>query len=121
MDIVSRKRINLLINLAGITRVDSRGPDVKLIQRVAAECDFPIRELKELVDSPEPIGSFGALSQNQKEQYMFNICELMALVELSEYKKLLCHKVAHELEYDNNELTQIIHRFQRKILVEKPA
>ena len=121
MDIVSRKRINLLINLAGITKVDSPSPEVEMIQRVAAECDFSELELKKLVDSPEPIGSFGALSQNQKEQYMYNVCELMTLVELSEYKKLLCQKVAHDLEYSSTELDKILNKFQKKVLVEKTA
>ena len=121
MDIVSRKRINLLISLAGITRIDSHTPAVKLILHVATECDFSTSELKELVDSPEPIGSFGALSPNQKEQYMYNLCELMALVELNEFKKLLCQKVAHDLGYSNMELIEITNRFQKKVLVVYPA
>ena len=119
MDIVARKRINLLVNLAGITRVDLLSPAVELIQRVATECDFSTSDLKELVNSPEPIGSFGALSKNQKEQYMYNVCELIALIELSEYKKLLYQKVAYDLGYDNIELTKILNRFQRKVRVEK--
>jgi len=115
MDIVSRKRINLLINLANIQRVDSRCPKVDLIKRVADECNFSKQELAELLDSPEPIGSFGALSQSQKKQYMYNICELMAMINIDFQKKLLFQKVAHDLEYDNSQLNNILDTFQKQM------
>ena len=62
MDIVSRQRINILIHLADIQSVSS-SPEFNLIRRVAEECNFPPKDLKALVKSPDPIGSFGALSE----------------------------------------------------------
>lgn len=115
MDIVSRQRINILIHLADIQSVESSTPEVNLIQRVADECNFSKSDLSSLVSSPEPIGSFGALSQSQKKQYMYNICELMAMIELNNQKKLLCQKVAYDLEYDSNQLNIIIDEFQKQM------
>ncbi len=115
MDIVSRQRINILIHLADIQSTESSSPEGNLIQRVADECDFSKTDLNSLVNSPEPIGSFGALSQSQKKQYMYNICELMAMIELNKQKKLLCHKVAYDLEYDSNQLSIIVDKFERQI------
>lgn len=67
MDIVSRQRINLLIQLAGISSVNSNSPAAKIVKRVAKECEFPDKDLNKLLKSPEPIGTFGALSPNQKK------------------------------------------------------
>jgi hypothetical protein len=115
MDIVSRQRINILIHLADIQSAELTSPEGKLIHRVAEECNFPKPDLDTLIASPEPIGSFGALSQSQKKQYMYNICELMALVELSNQKKLLCQRVGYDLEYDNNQINTIIDQFQSEL------
>jgi len=114
MDIVSRQRINILIHLAGIQSVDSSSPEVNLILRIADECKFSKLDLRTLVNSPEPISSFGALSQSQKKQYMYSICELMSLIELNNQKRLLCQKVAFDLDYDSNQLNVIIDKFQRQ-------
>lgn len=117
MDIVSRQRINILIHLAGIKSLDSSTPVAKLILRVADECKFSKIDLSSLVNSPDPIGSFGALSPSQKKQYMYNICELMALVELTSQKKLLCQKIAYDLEYDSNQFNHIVGNIQQQPLV----
>lgn len=112
MDIVSRQRINILIHLAGIQSIESLSPEFSLIQRVADECNFSKLDLTNLVNSPEPIASLGALSQGQKKQYMYSICELMTLIELNSQKKLLCQKVAYDLDYDSNQLNAILDKFQ---------
>ncbi len=113
MDIVSRQRINILIHLAEIQST-SASPALNLIQRVADECKFPKNELEALISSPEPIGSFGALSESQKKLYMHNICELMALIHIDQHKKLLCQQMAYNLDYDSNQLNVIVERFQNK-------
>ena len=115
MDIVSRQRINILIHLAGIQSIESLSPEVSLIQRVADECNVSKLDLNNLVNSPEPIASFGALSPTQKKQYMYSICELMTLIELNNQKKLLCQKVAYDLDYDSNQLNIILDKFQNEM------
>lgn len=115
MDIVSRQNINLLIHLAGIEAVKCSSPELDLIKRVAGECNFSKVDLNTLIDSPEPIGSFGALSQSQKKQYMYSLCELMTLIELNNNQRLFCQKVAFDLEYDSNQLNVIIDNFQHQM------
>ncbi len=114
MDIVSRQRINILIHLAEIESAASSSPELSLIKRVADECQFPHQELSLLINSPDPIGSFGALSESQKKMYMYNICELMTLIELNQHKKLLCHKLAYDLNYDSNQLNTILDEFENQ-------
>ncbi len=114
MDIVSRQRINILIHLAGIQSVNASSPEGSLINRVAKECEFSQKDLKALITSPDPIGSFGALSEAQKKAYMYNICELMTLVELNQQKKLMCQKLAYDLSYDLNRLNIILKEFRKQ-------
>ena len=114
MDIVSRQRINILIHLSEIQSIESSSPEVSFIRRVAEECNFSKLDLATLVNSPEPIASFGALSPSQKKQYMYSICELMTLVEFNSHKKMLCQRVVYDLEYDSNQFNAILDKFQQE-------
>ena len=100
MDIVSRQRINLLIQLADLSSDDVLSPEFIFIKRVAKECNFCLLELNKLLKNPEPIGSFGALSPKQKKEYVVSICELMMLVELTRQNQMLCQKVTYDLGYN---------------------
>lgn len=113
MDIVSRQRINLLIQLANIDTVQSDSPAARIVKRVAKECDFPDRELTQLLRSPEPIGTFGALSPNQKAKYIFNVGELAATIKLNNYQTLMCHKLAYDLGYSKKDFDSIVSKVQR--------
>lgn len=113
MDIVSRQRINLLIQLAGISSVNSNSPAAKIVKRVAKECEFPDKDLNKLLKSPEPIGTFGALSPNQKEKYVNNLGELMGSIKLSNHKTLLCQKLVYDLGYSAKEFNSIVSKVQR--------
>lgn len=115
MDIVSRQRINVLIHLSGVQSINQSSPETNLIKRVAEECAFSNMDLNSLVEAPDPIGSFGALSQDQKKQYMYNICELMALIDLNQQKILFCQKLAYDLDYDSNQLNMILDEFQNQM------
>ena len=119
MDIVSRQRINLLIQLAGISSVNSNSPAAKIVKRVAKECEFPDKDLNKLLKSPEPIGTFGALSPNQKEKYVNNLGELMGSIKLSNHKALLCQKLVYDLVYSAKEFNSIVSKVQR--IKEKPV
>ena len=118
MDIVSRQRINLLIQLADISSLKSNSPAAKIVKRVAKECEFPECELIQLFRTPEPIGTFGALSANQKAKYIYNLGELAASIKLSTHNALLCQKLACDLGYSRKEFNSIITQVQR--LKDKP-
>ena len=113
MDIVSRQRINLLFQLAEIKTVKSESPAARIVKRVAKECDFPDKDLNQLLKSPEPIGTFGALSPNQKAKYIYNLGELMASIKFSNHKTLLCQKFAYDLGYSKGEFSSIVNKVQQ--------
>jgi len=119
MDIVSRQRINLLIQLAELSSVKSASPAAKIVKRVAKECNFPNCELNRLLRSPEPIGTFGALSPNQKAKYIYNLGELAASIKMNNHKMLLCHRLAYDLGYSRKEFNSIVTKVQR--LKERPG
>jgi len=115
MDIVSRQRINLLIQLADLSPDNVSSPGLIIIKRVAKECNFSLLELNQLLKEPEPIGTFGALSPNQKREYVYNIGELMLLVKLTNFKKLLCQKLAYDLGYNSLQFDELKAKIRSKI------
>ncbi len=117
MDIVSKQRINILIYLAELQSVSklSSSPAYRFIKQVAEECSCTSRELHSLITSPDEIASLGALSENQKKAYMYNICELMTFIKLDQQKKLFCQILAYDLNYDSNQMNVILEGFQKQI------
>ncbi len=114
MDIVLRQRINILIHLAEIESATSSSPEFEMIKRVAKGSNFSQKDLISLVKSPDPIGSFGALSESQKKIYMYNICELMSLIDLNQQKRLFCQELAYNLSYDINQMNVIFEEFRNR-------
>lgn len=112
MDIVSRQRLMVLIHLAELRSLNEQTPEAELIGRVAEECHFPKHELKNLINSPEPLASFGALSPKQKQLYMNNICELVALKELDAHKKLFCQGLAYELNFNLDQYKKLVNSYK---------
>ena len=118
MDIVARQRINILIHLAEVNSVSfSSSPVYGFIKRVADECGFSSNDLNSLIGSPDEIPSLGALSEHQKKDYMYNICELMSLIDLDQQKRLFCQKLAYDLNYDSNQMNVIIEKYQTLLQV----
>jgi hypothetical protein len=76
MDIVSRKQINILIRLAESDK-EFASEEKELILRLAKNKNFPLHEVEDLILHPEPIGSLGALSQNQKYEYLISCISLI--------------------------------------------
>lgn len=78
MDIVTRKQLNILIQLA---QSDKHFATVEreMIFRIAKEKNFPESEVTKLITRPEPIDSLGALSADQKFDYLYNCVELILI------------------------------------------
>lgn len=76
MDIVTRKQINILIRLAESDKEFAK-VEKDLILNLAKEKKFPAQEVLDLIQHPEPIGSLGALSQNQKYEYLLSCISLI--------------------------------------------
>jgi hypothetical protein len=117
MDIVTRQQLNILIHLA-----DRRStPEQDLINRIASESDFPATELDQLKKSPEPIGSLGALSDNQKFEYLYSIVELMVIGRVEVQNEVLrCEQLALDLGFNKAAIQLIrdeITRASKKVAI----
>ena len=88
MDIVTRQQLNILIHLAndGVSRQQD------MIERVAIASDFPLEQLDQLKKYPEPIGSLGALSTNQKFEYLYSMVEMMIVGQVEVQKDVLFYE-----------------------------
>lgn len=99
MDIVTRKQLNILIQLA---QADKHFSDKErdLIYNLARKKNFPSEGVRELIREPEPIGSFGALSDNQRFDYLYNCIDLMLIdKKIFDSEMLFCHNIAIKLDF----------------------
>ncbi len=78
MDIITRKQLNILIQLA-VSDKHFSNLERERIYEIARKKNFPQADVKELILNPEPIGTFGALSENQKFEYLFACIDLMLI------------------------------------------
>ena len=78
MDIITRKQLNILIQLANADKHFSTLERERIFE-IAELKGFAQEDVKELIINPEPIGSFGALSDNQKFEYLYTCIELMLI------------------------------------------
>jgi uncharacterized tellurite resistance protein B-like protein len=76
MDIVTRKQLNILIQLAEADKHFAKS-EREMIYRIAKDRQFPEEEVAELVKNPEPIDSLGALSADQKFEYLLSCIDLI--------------------------------------------
>lgn len=76
MDIVTRHKINMLIQLA---RADKHfaGEEKEKIYQIARQRNFSEKVVTDLMAAPEPIGTLGALSESQKVEYLLDAIELI--------------------------------------------
>ena len=76
MDIVTKKQLNILIQLA---EADKHFAKIErdLIFKIARERNFSDEEVNELIRNPQPIDSLGALSLDQKFDYLMSAIELV--------------------------------------------
>lgn len=99
MDIVTRKQLNILIQLAVADKHFSSVERDKIFALARAK-GFPQEEVKELIVNPEPIGSFGALSDKQKFEYLYTCIDLMLVdKKIFESEIKFCRDVAIKLGF----------------------
>ena len=99
MDIVTRKQLNILIQLAQADKHFS-DKERELIYDLARKKNFPTEGVRELIREPEPIGSFGALSADQRFDYLYNCIDLMLIdKKIFDSEILFCHNIAVKLDF----------------------
>lgn len=102
MDIVTRKQINILIQLAKADN-ELAASEKKMIYRIAEEKGFPKHEVTNLMKNTEPVGSLGALSEDQKFEYLFNAIALMKVdKKISSSELLFCQDIAIRMGFQKD-------------------
>lgn len=105
MDIVTRKQLNILIQLAEADKQFS-STEKDLIFDIAKRRNFPVEGVRELMRNPEPIESFGALSSNQKFEYLYSCVSLMLVDQkVSDSEVIFCINIAIKLGFKKNVVT----------------
>lgn len=108
MDIVTKKKLNILIQLA-LADKDFDAAERELIYRIARERNYPKEAVEELIDHPEPIGTLGALSESQKVDYLLSSIELvLADHRVAESEIVMSQHIAIKLGFFKNVVNHLI-------------
>jgi hypothetical protein len=113
MDIVTKKQLNILIQLA---EVDKHFAKVErdMIFRIASERNFAETELQELIRNPEPIGTLGALSNDQKFNYLMACIQLVyADQKVFESELIFVKSIAIKLGFKKSAVDYLIENFEK--------
>lgn len=114
MDIVTRKKLNLLIQLAESDKHFAKS-ERELIYRIAKDRNFSEEDVNQLIKNPEPIGSLGALSSEQKLDYLLTSIELMfADQKIFDSELTFCRNVAIKLGFKKGIIDYFVDNFEKK-------
>lgn len=113
MDIVTRKKLNLLIQLAESDKHFARS-EREMIYRIAKDRNFSEDEVNQLIKNPEPIGSLGALSSEQKLDYLITSIELMfADQKIFDSELTFCRNVAIKLGFKKGIIDYFVENYEK--------
>lgn len=99
MDIVTKKQLNILIQLAEADKHFAK-VEREMIFKIARDRNFSEEVVTSLIRNPEPIGTLGALSDDQKFQYLMACIELIfADHKIFESELIFCRGIAIKLGF----------------------
>ena len=114
MDIVTKKQLNILIQLAEADKHFAKA-EREMIFKIAKERNFPEESVNNLIRNPEPIDSLGALSNDQKFEYLFSTIELVyADHNVFESELIFCKNIAIKLGFRKGVIDYVIEHFSKK-------
>ncbi|HRI79565.1 MAG TPA: hypothetical protein PLR06_08515 [Cyclobacteriaceae bacterium] len=118
MDIVTKNKINILIQLAEADKHFATS-ERELIYKIASHHDFPHEIVAELIRQPEPIESLGALSMEQKLDFLLSSIELIFVDQrIFESEINLGKNIAIKLGFNKKVIDFLIENFEKKGLDE---
>ncbi|MEJ0032263.1 MAG: TerB family tellurite resistance protein [Bacteroidota bacterium] len=102
MDIVTKKQLNILIQLAEADKHFAK-VEREMVFRIAKERNFPEDAVNEIIRNPEPIGTLGALSNDQKFEYLIE-CILLMFIDQKVFESeiIFCKSIAIKLGFMKN-------------------
>jgi hypothetical protein len=102
MDIVTKKQLNILIQLAEADKHFAK-VEREMVFRIAKERNFPEDVVNDIIRNPEPIGTLGALSNDQKFEYLIDCIVLMFVDQkVFESEIIFCKSIAIKLGFMKN-------------------
>ena len=108
MDIVTKKQLNILIQLAEADKHFAK-TEREIIFKIAKDRNFPEQDVAHLIRNPEPIETLGALSQDQKFEYLMACIDLMfADQKIFESEVIFCKSIAIKLGFKKNVVDYLI-------------
>ena len=114
MDIVTKKQLNILIQLA---EADKHFAKIErdLIFKIAKERKFSEEEVNDLIRNPQPIDSLGALSLDQKFESLWSAIELVfADQNVFESEIIFCKNIAIKLGFKKGIIDYFIENYELK-------
>jgi len=114
MDIVTKKQLNILIQLAEADRHFAK-IERDLIYKIARDRNFSEETVAELIRNPEPIDSLGALSVDQKFEYLMSCIELIFVDQnVFESEIIFSKNIAIKLGFKKGIVDYFIENFEKK-------
>jgi uncharacterized tellurite resistance protein B-like protein len=114
MDIVTKKQLNILIQLAEADKHFAK-TERDMIFRIAKERKFPEEDVHELIRNPQPIDSLGALSLDQKFEYLWSAIEMVfADQNVFESEVIFCKNIAIKLGFKKGIIDYFIEHYGNK-------
>ena len=114
MDIVTKKQLNILIQLAEADKHFAK-IEREMIFKIARERKFPEEEVNELIRNPQPIDSLGALSLDQKFDYLMSAIELVFVDQnVFESEIIFCKNIAIKLGFKKGIIDYFIENYELK-------
>jgi len=114
MDIVTKKQLNILIQLAEADKHFAK-IERELIFKIAKDRNFPEGDVVDLIRNPEPIDSLGALSVEQKFEYLWSSIELVFVDQnVFESEVIFCKNIAIKLGFRKGVIDYIIDNYGKQ-------
>jgi hypothetical protein len=114
MDIVTKKKLNILIQLAEADKHFARS-EREMIFKIAKDRQFPEEVVQSLIRNPEPIDTLGALSSDQKFDYLISCVELIFVDQkIFESELIFGRGIAIKLGFKKNVIDYLVEHGQKK-------
>ncbi len=118
MDIVTKKKLNILIQLAEADKHFAK-TEREMIYQIARERNFPEETVTGLIRNPEPIETLGALSQAQKLDYLISAIQLVFVDQkIFESEVIFTKNIAIKLGFKKNVVDYLVENYEKVALEE---
>ena len=114
MDIVTKKQLNILIQLAEADKHFAKA-EREMIFKIAKDRNYSEEDVNLLIRNPEPIETLGALSTDQKLNYLLACIQLIfADHKIFESELIFCKGIAIKLGFKKTVIEYLVENFDKE-------